>query len=98
MPDEADLGNELMQLQTELAIRENAARTAATPPGSKNCLFCGEDLPAGRVGVQSRWCDEDCRDDWERERRAASRTTGGAASLDSMRYGGTPSGDDDTGS
>ena len=28
------------------------------------CLFCGEPLPPGR-----RWCDKDCRDDWEREQK-----------------------------
>ena len=96
MPDEADLGNELMLLQTELAIRENAARSAVTPTGSKNCLFCGEALPPGRTGVQSRWCDEDCRDDWEREQRALHRTTRGAQDVESMRYGGSSSGNDDS--
>lgn len=28
------------------------------------CLFCGEPLPKGK-----RWCDADCRDQWEKERR-----------------------------
>jgi hypothetical protein len=77
MPDEADIGNDLMLLQTELAIRESAARSSGLPPASKNCLFCGADLPAGGAGVQARWCDEDCRDDWEREQRALNRRAGG---------------------
>jgi predicted nucleic acid-binding Zn ribbon protein len=89
MPDEADLGNELMLLQTELAIRENAARSAAAPASSKHCLFCGADLVPGRTGVHSRWCDEDCRDDWEREQRARNRT-GTGAQLAESRYGPGP--------
>ena len=29
-------------------------------PHTGHCLNCGEPLPAGR-----RWCDADCRDEWE---------------------------------
>ena len=34
------------------------------PTPSGHCLNCGEDLPAG-----VRWCDADCRVDWEARTR-----------------------------
>lgn len=87
MPDEADIGNELMLLQTELAIRENAQRSSEPPQGSTNCLFCGADLIPGRTGIHARWCDEDCRDDWEREQSAIRRRFGtGQTSADTSGY------------
>lgn len=48
---------------------EEAHRLAALAKKRKNnipatgyCLFCNELLKPG-----FRWCDTDCRDDWERE-------------------------------
>lgn len=32
------------------------------------CLFCGEPLPRGR-----RWCNADCRDNWEKENRRRNK-------------------------
>lgn len=45
------------------SIRKEAAKTEAPVTGS--CLYCGEGLTG-----KARWCDQDCRDDWEAERRA----------------------------
>lgn len=29
------------------------------------CQNCGEPLPAPTADIRSRWCDADCRDDWQ---------------------------------
>lgn len=44
------------------SIRDKASKKEAEPTG--RCLFCHEILADDR-----RWCDSDCRDDWEHERR-----------------------------
>lgn len=38
-----------------------AARREAGPPATGHCAFCGEPVADGL-----RWCDTDCRDDWQR--------------------------------
>lgn len=38
-------------------------RRSNGPPEAGYCHNCGEELPAGR------WCDADCRDDWEYRNR-----------------------------
>ena len=69
MPDEADLGNDLALLQTELAIKEAMAQQAAQQKASEDCLFCGNRLSQARRAVEARWCDQFCRDDWEKEQQ-----------------------------
>ena len=46
------------------ASAPSARRTPPAPilPYCGQCYWCGEPLPAPR-----RWCDADCRDDWERD-------------------------------
>lgn len=63
--DEADIANDLMELNISQAIRRSQV---ASPDARAEgyCLFCFEDLPTGR------WCDDACRDDWAK-RRDASR-------------------------
>lgn len=42
-----------------------SALTKRQDPGpfpTGHCHFCGEAVPPGH-----RWCDADCRDDWQRE-------------------------------
>lgn len=53
--------------QRDLEILERARRYKRDAQKKKvistgYCLFCGEPLEAGR-----RWCDADCRDDWQKE-------------------------------
>lgn len=50
------------ELDRELALKRRAP-TGPTPCGA--CHFCSEPLSAGL-----RWCDEHCRDDWEKEQYA----------------------------
>jgi hypothetical protein len=58
MPDLIDLAQAQNERREERAL---AARKPAAPRASGFCLNCGEPLPEGR-----RWCDAECRDDWER--------------------------------
>jgi hypothetical protein len=44
-----------------LAIRQQAANIDTSNP-SGECYFCGDD-----AGVDRRFCNADCRDDWEHE-------------------------------
>jgi hypothetical protein len=57
MPDLADLA----QIQQERLEPLTRRRAPDAPNATGFCLFCGEPLAAGL-----RWCDTDCRDDWER--------------------------------
>lgn len=45
----------------ELALRMRDRGPAAVATG--RCLNCSDPIPAPR-----RWCDADCRDDWQRGR------------------------------
>ncbi|MAY72055.1 MAG: hypothetical protein CME82_11450 [Halomonas sp.] len=48
------------------AMKIEAIRNAKDkgPRSTGFCLFCRE-----RVAAGERWCDSDCRDDWDHERR-----------------------------
>lgn len=67
--DIIDLGNERAQEFLDDAIAA-ARRGPKGEPGIGICLFCGEPVEGER-----RWCDTDCRDDWEHEqhRKAAQK-------------------------
>lgn len=60
MADIIDRAAELEELARADAL---ARRKPEGPPETGHCLNCGEPMPAGR-----RWCDADCRDDWQAER------------------------------
>ncbi len=67
MPDECDVASVREELDRRLAIsaaRQNGSTLAATG----FCLSCGAQLDEG-----ARFCDKDCRDDYERVQRAAKR-------------------------
>lgn len=57
--DEADITAE--RLEREMA-RLLAMRRASGPQPAGACLWCGAPL-----APHLRWCDADCRDDWERD-------------------------------
>lgn len=65
MADIIDLGNEAAEtfLRAALSTREE---TGPRPNG--RCHNCGEPLRGSL-----RWCDSDCRDDWEASGRAESQ-------------------------
>lgn len=60
--DEIDRANTMADTYLNIALkgRDKGPKIEATGW----CLFCDEPLPEGR-----RWCDADCRDDWELENR-----------------------------
>jgi len=57
--DESDQATEREMRDTELAIQV-ARQSNRNIPSTGVCYNCGETL-AGEL----RWCDRDCRDDWE---------------------------------
>ena len=64
--DMVDLAQIQRERLDEFALH---VRHPAAPEATGFCLNCGEPLPAGQ-----RWCDTDCRDDWEiRERESGVR-------------------------
>lgn len=67
MPDDLDRAAEHEQLQRQLSLAEALTRPAG-PLAVGACLFCETTLAEGL-----RWCDADCRDLWERERKAKDR-------------------------
>ncbi|HWO99754.1 MAG TPA: hypothetical protein VNL74_03920 [Methylococcus sp.] len=63
--DLADRAQQVEEWDREIRV----ANLRANPPEAEPvgvCLYCGATLPEGR-----RWCDADCRDDWERVRDRA---------------------------
>lgn len=63
--DEIDRANELEERHTAASIRAaRGVKVAAVPTGA--CLNCGK-----RLARNKRWCDADCRDDWQARRYRA---------------------------
>jgi hypothetical protein len=63
MADELDRAEQA--IETMLAIQINNARQPSESVVATGfCLFC--ESPISELG--RRWCNADCRDDWERER------------------------------
>lgn len=60
--DEVDITND--RAEADLQRRIDAARRVNMVQSTGLCLYCGTSLEPG-----ARWCDVDCRDDWEKERR-----------------------------
>lgn len=59
--DISDTATAREELDRDLALK---ARKPPGPAATGFCLFCDADVAEGL-----RWCDSDCRDDWERENR-----------------------------
>ncbi len=58
MADVIDQANDRAERDTALAAQQ---RKPVGPEWAGYCHNCGKDLP-----WPARWCDADCRDDWER--------------------------------
>lgn len=58
MADDADRAAEQQEMLLAAAL---ARRAQAGPVATGYCLHCGEPL-----APNLRWCDADCRDDWQR--------------------------------
>jgi hypothetical protein len=67
MADEIDRANDQAELFLAAAIENNKAHRAVLKPTGQ-CLSCREPVPDGR-----RFCDADCRDDFDRISEARRR-------------------------
>lgn len=61
-----DIASEIEELFRDHALRQ---RKPEGPPsaGITACLFCGNPFTDEEQAIGKRWCDADCRDDWEAE-------------------------------
>lgn len=64
MSDETDLADDIINTMLAAQI-ERARKPQETTTATGFCLFCGDLL----TDNERRWCDADCRDDWEKENR-----------------------------
>jgi hypothetical protein len=60
--DDADLSQQRMERELELAMMARKRQPEMPPTGS--CYNCGE-----AVIADARWCDNACRDDWEKREK-----------------------------
>lgn len=65
MSDEIDHAATATELFTRAALSQRADES---PLPCGFCHYCAEPLAAGL-----RWCDADCRDDWQAEQNAHAR-------------------------
>ena len=65
MADEADIANERVELFTLAALK---IRRPVGPTPNGRCYNCAEP-----IATNLRWCDNDCRDDWEKRKCAQTR-------------------------
>lgn len=61
MADDADLTDARIEREMTMRLAELRRQKEALPY-SGQCYWCGESLPPPK-----RWCDADCRGDWERD-------------------------------
>ena len=64
MADEADIANDLIANEV-LSALSKMRRDAATKPGPKECMKCGEAIPTARRKLGFKFC-VDCAFDIER--------------------------------
>lgn len=64
MSDIIDNANDLVELTDSLAVKAIRNNLKPEAEATGECLWCAEELEKPR-----RWCDSDCRDLWERDKR-----------------------------
>jgi len=67
----ADIIDDAQEREEELRARALQFRKPEGPPACGYCYNCGEALGQG-----VRWCDADCREDWEKDQRAKKNAEG----------------------
>lgn len=67
--DDADISAERAEKEAPYLLA--ASRRPDGPAATGRCLWC-DDI----VGDTARWCGRECRDQYEREQRAAARGRG----------------------
>lgn len=68
MPDIIDDGNATADFFLRTALLNRKHNAKAEPSGIGLCLNCGAGIEDAR-----RWCDAECRDDWEAEQKRRGR-------------------------
>lgn len=66
MADIADVANDNLESEIKRALSLINSSEVAKANGA--CLYCNEPLSLPR-----RWCDADCRDNWEKEQKNGTR-------------------------
>jgi len=71
--DMLDAAVNLTELQLNVALHNNRQQFKTIDlRGHGDCLYCGEETPEfchnGEL-VPSRWCDSECRDNWQKLNR-----------------------------
>jgi len=64
MADLIDLAQDAAERFLAMSLRNAQHRDTISPKATGECLSCGN-----AVALERRWCDADCRDDWERNAR-----------------------------
>lgn len=70
MTDIFDQASEREQLERDLAI-SSARKFTPSAQATGHCLWCNAELKGGR-----RWCDAECREDWDLVQEAGRRHRG----------------------
>ncbi|WP_396190086.1 DUF2116 family Zn-ribbon domain-containing protein [Flavobacterium sp.] len=70
MADAIDKACEREQMDRDLAIA-SARKNNGTAKATGHCLSCNAALDQGK-----RWCDTECREDWELEQESKKRHRG----------------------
>lgn len=60
MSDIADDANDTAEVFLQSALLKQQRNAKATPAGIGFCLYCSEEVEGDR-----RWCDAECRDEWQ---------------------------------
>ncbi len=71
MANEADVASELEELFLNVSLANSKNKTFDSPVATGKCLFCEENVERPK-----RWCDSDCRDDWQRLTNAKRHAKG----------------------
>lgn len=66
--DIIDKANDTAELLLAASLRNRQHSATKPQSGVGVCLNCGAEVEGDR-----RWCDSDCRDDWEADQRRAGR-------------------------
>lgn len=72
MSDIFDQASDREQLERDLAIA-SARKHFASAHVTGHCLWCNAELEQGK-----RWCDAECREDWELDQESRRRHRGRA--------------------
>lgn len=70
MSDIFDQASDREQLERDLAIA-SARKPSASAQATGHCLWCNAQIEQGK-----RWCDAECREDWELNQQAFRRKNG----------------------